>query len=178
MKQKHLQIWEIALYSMLGTMTFSAQVAMEVFPNIHLTGMFVILFSAVFGRKALVPIYVYVLLVGVRWGFSLSWIPYLYIWLPLWGGTLLVSRIRKKPLRVALYCAVGCLHGLSFGILYAPAQALLFGFNAKQTLAWIGAGFVWDVVHGMGNLFFCTLVEPLSQVLRRLLSRTGRQREK
>ncbi len=175
MKQKTLKIWEIALYSMLGTMTFSAQVAMEVFPNIHLTGMFVILFSAVFGRKALIPIYVYVLLVGVRWGFSLSWIPYLYIWLPLWGGTVLARRVKHKSLRVALYCTIGCLHGLSFGILYAPAQAFLFGLNAKQTLAWIGAGFVWDVVHGIGNLVFCTLVEPLSVVLGRLLTRTKNQ---
>lgn len=164
---------ETVLFSMLATLMFTLQIAMELLPNIHLTGMFVVLFTAVFRRKALIPIYLYVFLVGIRWGFSLSWIPYLYVWLFLWGLAMLVPRGLSPRLRAVLYCLVGALHGISFGLLYAPSQALLFGLNFRQTLAWIAAGFPWDVTHAIGNLVACTLVLPFSQLLSRLLKRVG-----
>ena len=167
---------ETVLFSMLATLVFTLQIAMEVIPDVHLTGMFVILFTTVFRRKALIPIYLYVFLVGIRWGFSLSWIPYLYVWLILWGAAMLIPRRLPPVVRGVLYCVVGVLHGLSFGTLYAPAQALLFGLNFRQTLAWIAAGFPWDVTHAVGNAVACTLVLPLSELMLRLLKRAGLSR--
>ncbi len=170
-KNKRITVKEIALFAMLGALTFGAQVVMEPLPNIHLTGMFVVLFTRIFGKKALIPLYLYVFLIGLRWGFGLSWIPYLYIWLFLWAGAMLVPRKLGRKAAVWLYSLIGALFGLLFGTLYAPAQALLFGFDLKQTLLWIASGFYWDVVHAAGNAVFCTLVIPLSDILEKVLKR-------
>ncbi len=169
MKKSFLSVREIALFAMLGTLVFSAQVAMEAIPNVHLTASFLILYTVLFGKKALIPMYLYVFLVGVRWGFGLSWIPYLYIWLPLWGGTMLVPRSLSPKFRALLYSAIGLLHGVLFGVMYAPAQALLFGLNFHQTLLWISAGLMWDLVHGIGNLAACSLILPLERILKRIV---------
>jgi energy-coupling factor transport system substrate-specific component len=52
--------------------------------------------------------------------------------------------------------------------LYAPAQALLYGLNFQQTIAWIITGLPWDCIHAIGNLASGILILPLVQVLRRL----------
>ncbi len=160
---------------MLGALTFGAQVAMEAFPNIHLTGMFVVLFTCLFRKKALIPIYLYVFLIGVRWGFGVAWIPYLYIWFLLWGMVMLIPQKLKRKWAILLYCLVGGLFGLFFGTLYAPAQALLFGLDLKQTLLWILAGLPFDVIHAIGNTAFCILVLPLSDSLKKILKRANFQ---
>ena len=164
---------EIVLFPMLGALMVGAQVAMEGLPNIHLTGMFVLLFTAVVRKKALIPVYVYVLIMGVRWGFTLYWMPYLYVWAVLWAMGMLVPERTPKKITVFCYPAIGFLHGISYGTLYAPSQALFFGLDFSQTVAWIAAGFPWDVVHALGNLAFCTLVLPLSLLLRKLLRKAG-----
>ena len=170
-KKPFLSVAEIALFAMLGALTFGAQVVMEVLPNIHLSGMFVVLYTVLFRKKALIPIYLYVFLVGVRWGFGLAWIPYLYLWLILWALVMLIPEKTPHKWKMLLYPIAGGLFGLSFGTLYAPSQAILFGLDFKQTLLWIAAGFTWDVVHGIGNAVFCTMVVPLSEVLKRVLKR-------
>jgi len=166
-----LSVAEIALFAMLGALIFGAQVVMEVLPNVHLSGMFVILYTVLFRKKALIPIYLYVFLIGVRWGFGLAWIPYLYLWLILWALVMLIPVKTSRKWKMVLYPLVGGLFGLAFGTLYAPSQALLFGLNFKQTLLWIAAGFPWDLVHAAGNAVFSTLVVPLSEILIRFLKR-------
>lgn len=172
-KKKALSVREITLYSMLGTLIFCTQVALEALPNVHLTGMFVILYTVVFRKKALIPIYLYVLLIGVRWGFGISWIPYLYLWLLLWGAVMLLPKKMPKKAAIPAFCLLGFLHGILFGILYAPAQALLFGLSFKQTLLWIASGFVFDLVHGLSNFVICALVYPLSLMLEKLKKQAG-----
>jgi energy-coupling factor transport system substrate-specific component len=166
-----LEVWELVLFSMMGTMMFSAQFVMELLPNIHLTGMFIVLFTVVFRKKALIPLTLYIFLCGIRWSFSLTWLPYLYIWFPLWAGTMLVPTKAPRPLKAFLYCLLGLIHGLSYGVLYAPVQALLFRLNWNQTLLWIAHGFPWDIAHGVGNLFACTLVLPLASLMEKLVGR-------
>lgn len=150
---------------------FCSKIVMEAFPNIHLLGMFTMVFTVVFRMKALIPIYVYVFINGLYGGFSIWWIPYLYIWTVLWGVTMLLPK--RMPRRVAciVYPLVCGLHGLAFGTLYAPAQALLFGLNFQQTIAWIAAGLPWDAVHCVGNLCAGLLIVPLTELLRKLFSK-------
>ena len=81
---------------------------------------------------------------------------------------LLIPRKLPKKVRAVIYSAVCCLHGLCFGVLYAPVQALMFGFNFEQTLAWIAAGLTFDVIHGIGNLAAGFLILPLSELLFKL----------
>lgn len=152
---------------MLGALMFTSKIILEILPNIHLLGMFTMVYTVVFRKKALIPIYVYVFINGVWAGFATWWIPYLYIWTVLWGITMLLPQNLPKKKAHIIYPIVCSLHGLSFGTLYAPAQALLFGLDFKGMLMWIAAGFPWDAVHAAGNLVAGLLVYPLSQVLKK-----------
>ncbi len=158
----------MALFAMLGTLMFCSKIIMEVLPNIHLLGMLTMVYTLVFRKKALIPIYIYVMINGLYAGFSVWWIPYLYIWTVLWAITMLIPQNIPQKAAVIVYPIVCALHGFAFGTLYAPAQALMFGFNFEQTIAWIIAGLPWDAVHGIGNLAVGILVVPFSELLRKL----------
>ncbi len=162
---------ELVLYSLLGTLMFCSKIIMEALPNIHLLGMLTMCYTLVFRTKALYPIYVYVILNGLYAGFNLWWIPYLYIWTILWGVTMLLPRQMPRKVALVIYPLICGLHGLLFGILYAPAQALMFGLNFKQMLAWIAAGLPFDVIHGIGNLAAGFLILPLTDLLKKLIRR-------
>ena len=157
---------------MLGTVMFCSKIIMEVLPNIHLLGMLIMTYTVVFRQKALIPIYVYVMLNGLYAGFAPWWMPYLYIWAILWGITMLIPRRMPRKIKCIVYPAVCCLYGLSFGALYAPAQALMYGLNAKETIAWIVVGFpFFDVSHGIGNLVAGLLIVPLSELMLKLIKK-------
>jgi len=148
---------------MLGALMYASKILMEVLPNVHLLGVFVISITVVYRKLALYPIYTYVLLTGMFSGFSAWWVPHLYLWTVLWGATMLLPK-KTSPIIYILLCS---LHGFLYGTLYAPAQALLFGLNFKQTISWIVAGLPWDVTHGISNLFCGILIAPLIRILRK-----------
>lgn len=148
---------------------FCSKIIMEVLPNIHLLGMFTICFTLVFRKKALIPIYIYVLLNGLYGGFSMWWVPYLYIWTVLWALTMLLPKNMPVKIQWIVYPALCALHGFAFGILYSPAQAIMFGLNFKQMLAWITTGLTFDILHGVGNLCAGFLIIPLTDLMKKLL---------
>ena len=151
---------------MLGTMMYASKMVMEVLPNIHLIGTFIMAFTLVYRKKALYPIYVFVFLTGLFGGFAAWWVPYLYIWTVLWGMTMLLPQNMPKKVQPLVYMAVCALHGFLYGTLYAPAQALLFGLSFKGMIAWIIAGIPFDVTHGISNFFCAILVLPCVAALR------------
>ena len=161
----------MALFAMLGTIMFCSKIIMEFLPNVHLLGMLTMTYTVVFRKKALIPIYVYVMLNGLYAGFTMWWVPYLYIWTVLWAITMLLPRRMPTKVKCVIYPVICCLHGLAFGTLYAPAQALMFGLNLEQTIAWIVAGLPWDLIHGIGNLIAGMLIVPLSALLLKLVKR-------
>ena len=167
-KNVKLTIFEMTLFAMFGAMMFISKIVMEFLPNIHLIGMFTVLLTIVYRKKALVPIYIFVLLTGIFGGFSLWWIPYTYVWTVLWGVTMLLPKNMGKTAKVIVYPLVCVLHGLLFGVLYAPTQAILFSLNFKQAVAWVVAGFPFDVTHAVGNLVSGLLIYPLSILLIKL----------
>ena len=170
--RKSLRVKELVVYSMLASVMFCSKVIMEVLPNIHLLGMFTMTYTVVFRKKALIPIYGYVGLNGAYAGFSMWWFPYLYLWTILWAVTMLLPKNMPRKVKRVVYPIVCCMHGLAFGALYAPAQALMFGFDFEQTLVWIIAGLPWDLVHGIGNLFAGMLIVPLSELLTKLMNKS------
>lgn len=170
-KTTRLSLQEMMIFAMLGTLMFCSKLIMEFLPNIHLLGMFTMVFTIVFRKKALLPIGIYVMLTGLYAGFSPWWVPHLYLWTVLWGITMLLPQRMPKAVAAVVYPAVCGLHGLAYGTLYAPAQALLFGLNFKQMLAWIVAGLPWDTIHCVGNVAAGLLILPLSALLRRLYSK-------
>ena len=153
---------------MLGTIMFLSKIIMEMLPNIHLVGTLIVAYTVVYRKKALIPIYIYALLVGIYGGFNLWWIPYIYIWTILWGAIMLLPKSIPDKTRYVVYPIIAALHGFLYGTLYAPAQALMFGFNFKQTIAWIVAGFPFDIIHGIGNLVLGLLIPPLVAILTKL----------
>ena len=154
---------------MLGAVMFCSKIIMESLPNIHLLGMFTMSYTVAFRKKALIPIYIYVLLNGLYAGFNMWWIPYLYLWTVLWAATMALPRSLSKKAKRVVYPAVCCAHGLVFGALYAPVQALVMGMNLRATIAWIVAGLPWDALQGAGNLVAGCLVVPLSELLTKLM---------
>lgn len=147
---------------------YASKVLMEVAPNVHLLGVFTIAITVVYRKKALYPIYTYVLLNGLFSGFATWWIPYLYLWLVLWGVTMLLPQNMPKKVRPIVYMIVNAGHGFLYGTLYAPAQAVLFGLNFEKMIAWIVAGLPWDFVHGVSNFICGLLIVPIITVLQRL----------
>lgn len=160
-----LKIKEIALFGMLGALMFSSKLLTEILPNIHLLGMFTVAFTVVFRKKALYPIYTFVLISGVFFGFAMWWIPYLYIWTVLWGGVMLIPKNLPQKIKPVVYAVVCSLHGFLYGVLYAPSQALFFGLDFKGMIAWIIAGFPFDIIHGISNLLCGILIVPIVKVL-------------
>ena len=161
----------MVLFAMFGTLMFCSKILMEALPNIHLVGMFIVLFTVVFRAKALIPIYIYVVLVGVYGGFSPWWVPNLYVWTVLWGVTMLLPRNMPKKVAAVVYPVVCALHGILYGVLYAPAQALLFGLTFKGAVAWVVAGLPFDALHGLGNLLSGVLILPLAELLKKALKK-------
>ncbi len=168
---------ELTVFAMLGALMYASKVIMEVAPNIHLLGVFTTAFTVVYRKKALYPIYIYVLLNGMFGGFSAWWVPYLYIWTVLWGAIMLLPKNIPEKVRPLVYMTVCSLHGFLFGTLYAPAQAIMFGLDLKATLAWIAAGFYFDCIHGVSNFFCGLLIMPIVLVLTRLEKSTAVRRK-
>ncbi len=156
-----------AVFAVLGAVMFATTQALSGLPNIHILAPIICASTVVYGVRALYPIYVFVFMSGLFTGFSAWWLPYLYVWAVLWGAVMLLpNRISntKKPWALMIASA---LHGLLFGTLYAPAQALMFGFDIRQTLLWILAGLPYDAIHGVSNFLMTALLAPaIIRVLR------------
>ena len=155
----------MAVFAMLGALMYASKMIMEVAPNVHLLGVFTIAFTVVYRKKALYPIYTYVLLNGIFCGFATWWIPYLYLWTVLWGATMLLPKRIPEKLRPLVYMLLCAAHGFLFGTLYAPAQALLYGLSFQKMVAWIISGLPWDFVHGVSNFFCGILIVPIVKIL-------------
>lgn len=174
-KSSRLTVREMAIFGMLGAIMYASKLLLEIAPNIHLLGVFIVSFTVVYRQKALFPIYLYVLLNGIFSGFAVWWIPYLYIWTCLWGAVMLLPANIPRRIRPLVYMSVCALHGFLFGTLYAPAQALLYGLSFKGMIAWILAGLPWDFLHGISNFFCGILIMPIISGLRLADSKAGIQ---
>ncbi|MBR3796928.1 MAG: hypothetical protein IKK34_13005 [Clostridia bacterium] len=166
MRSAKLTVRETAIFGLLGALMYASKILMEMLPNAHLIGAFIIALTVVYRKKALYPLYTFILLTGMFAGFANWWLPYLYIWAVLWAAAMLLPKRlppRIAPLAYMLLCG---LHGLGYGVLYAPAQVLLFGLNYQGMIAWIAAGLPFDVMHGISNFFCGALVVPLIHAIR------------
>lgn len=161
-----LNIKEATIFGMLGAVMYASKILLEFLPNVHLLGVLTVAITIVYRKKALYPIYVYVFLNGLLAGFNMWWIPYLYIWTLLWGATMLLPKKMPDKIKPVIYAAVCSLHGLLYGTLYAPAQAIMFGLDFKGMVAWIIAGLPYDAIHGVSNLLCSVLIMPIVSVLK------------
>ena len=160
-----LNLKELVAFGMLGGVMFISKLVMDALPNIHLLAMLTIAFTLVFRQKALYPIYVFVALLGVTSGFAPWWVPHLYLWGILWGVVMLLPKEMNKTAKAIVCVGICSLHGFLYGVMYAPAQALMYGMNFKAMIAWILTGIPFDITHGIGNLLAGLLIVPMERAL-------------
>ncbi len=147
---------------------FASRLVMAILPNIHILGVFVVSLTVVYRVKALFPIYTYVFLEGLFSGFALWWIPYLYLWGLLWAGAMMLPKNMPEKIKPFVYMTLSAVHGFLFGILYTPAQMLLFGMNLDMAIKWTIFGFPYDIIHGVSNFCFGMLICHFISLLNRL----------
>lgn len=161
-----LTLRQVALFGVLGALTFGAKVAMSGLPNIEPVSLMVMLFAVVFGWKALYPIYLYVLMEIILYGISFWNINYLYIWTLLAVAAIAMRRL-KHPLWWALLAG---LFGLAFGLLCSPVYAVMGGLD--YAVRWCIAGLPFDAIHAAGNFVIAlVLFVPLRKLLQSLYAR-------
>ncbi len=166
-QRNKVTIKEIAVFGMLGALMYASKVIMELFPNVHLIGVFIIAMTVVYRKKALYPLYIFVVLTGLLNGFGTWWIPYLYIWAVLWGATMFLPKSLEGKSAAFVYALICAAHGYLYGVLYAPFQAIMYNLTFEGTLTWIVTGLPFDAIHGTSN-FICgiILILPLIKLLK------------
>lgn len=165
--QKYKKLVDIIVFTMLGIIMLISKLLMEGLPNIHLVGTLITAYTVVYRKDALKPIYIFVLLFGLFYGFGAWWLPYLYVWTVLWGMVMLLPRNMKPKIAIPVYMLVSGLHGLLYGTLYAPVYCLTLGLDFKGMLAWIAAGLYFDITHAIGNIVLGILILPIVTALKK-----------
>lgn len=162
-----LTIRQVALFGMLGALTFGAKVAMAALPNIEPVTLFFLLFGAVFGRRSFYTVFLYVILEILCFGIQLWNINYLYIWLV----PVLLGIAFRKETHPLFWAVVSGAFGLFFGLLCAPVYLFIGG--PGYAIGWWVAGFPFDLLHCGGNFAIAlVLFVPLRKLLTRLYSST------
>lgn len=158
-----MNLKEIALFGVLGALTFGAKVAMSGLPNIEPVSLMVMLFAVTFGWKALYPVYLYVLMEVLLYGINLWNINYLYVWTIL-AVVACLMRPLKHPIWWALLAGV---FGLTFGLLCAPVYVFIGGWDFA--VRWWMTGLGFDAIHAAGNFVIAlVLFAPLRKLLKKL----------
>ncbi len=163
---QHRRLLELVVLALLGALMFAAKMALAALPNIEPVSLLVIVYTVVYGKKALYPIYVYVMLEILFWGLGRWNLNYLYVWLVLF---FLATAFRKMQSPWGWAILSGA-YGLNFGLLCTPVYWITGGWAFG--LSWWISGIPWDVVHCVGNFVIALmLVRPLSVGLTRIRDR-------
>ena len=161
-----ITVRELALFGILGALTFAAKYVMSFLPNIEPVSLMVMLFAVVFGGKCVYPISVYVAMEMLFYGIGLWNINYLYIWAILAAGAYLLRNM-KPALGWAMLSGT---FGLLFGALCGIVDIFIGGFSYAVT-KWV-SGIPFDLLHCGGNfaialLLFC----PMRQLMEKLYAK-------
>ena len=154
---------QIALFGMLGGLTFGAKFVMSFLPNIEPVSLMIMLFMVTYGIRGLFPVGVYVMLEILVYGIGLWNINYIYVW-PILAFVALALRKMQDPLAWALLSGI---FGLLFGALCAPVDVVIGGFSYALA-KWV-SGIPFDLLHCVGN--FCIalfLFAPMRKLLKKL----------
>ena len=171
MVKKRATLAELALFGILGGLTFGVKVVMSYLPNIEPVSLMVMLFAVTFGRRALYPIYTYVLLEFLLYGLNLWSVNYLYIWAVLAIAAWFLRKM-ERPLGWALLSGG---FGLLFGALCAPVDVLAGGF-AYAAGRWV-SGIPFDLLHCAGNFAIAlALFVPMRRLTERLYQKIRKDR--
>ena len=166
MADKQLSVKQVALFGILGAVTFGAKFVMSYLPNIEPVSLLVMVYAVVLGKKALYPISIYVVLEILIYGLGTWNINYLYIWAILWLAAYWLRHM-KHPLGWAVLSGA---FGLLFGALCAPVDLVMGGLSYAVT-KW-ASGIWFDLLHCAGNFVIALfLFTPLRTLLTKLYNK-------
>ena len=153
----------------MAALIFTSKVALAALPNINLNSLLIILTVVFFGWKSLYTVYVYVMLEGLVFGFSIWWFGYLYVWAIL----VVVAMLLRKNDSAVIWAVIAGLYGLIFGpLMYLEYFAINGGWEMFFAM-WV-SGIPYDLAHCGGNFVFTlVLYRPLHKVMERLMEKGG-----
>lgn len=144
-----LTLKELILFSILGALLVLSQIALSFLPNIELVSLFIIIFTLVYGKKSLYSTFIFIIIMGVYYGFGLWWFGYIIVWPLLTFLTLILKRkLEGSYLTLSIFSAI---FGLCFGAFYALPY-LIIGNISYAITYWI-RGLPYDFIHMVGNYF-------------------------
>lgn len=155
---------ELAVLSLLGALLFAGTLAMAGLPNIEPASLLIMVYAAVLGKKALFPVYIFVGLECLIWGFNLWSVCYLYVW-PVLAVAAYALRRMESPLGWAVLSgAFGCGFGALCALAYLPVEGWSFA------LSWWISGIPFDLLHCAGNFVMAlVLFQPCKKALAQLI---------
>lgn len=169
MKTKKLLLWETVLYGTLGAVMFALQAAMSGLPNIEPVSLLIMVYAAVFGKRCLFCVYVYVVLDILLFGIGVWNICYLYVWAILAAAALLMRKTNSSVLWAALSGAFGLLFGALCGIV-----DVFIGGLSYAAARWV-SGIPFDLAHCAGNFILALLLfAPLKRAIEKLYGKIKR----
>ena len=149
------------MFALLGALMFGAKMVLAALPNIEPVSLLILVYGAVFGKKALYPLYVYVMLEFLIWGIGLWNVNYLYVWAIL----LLLALLLRKMESPWGWAILSGAFGLGFGLLCTPVYCISGGWAFG--LSWWISGIPYDALHCAGNFAMAlALYRPLTKALR------------
>ncbi|KAI3349395.1 hypothetical protein FDB55_07410 [Clostridium botulinum] len=144
-----ISIRELILFGILGAILTIAKISLDFIPNVEAVSLLVIIYSLIYGKKSIFIIFIFVIMMGLIYGFGPWWIGYFILWPALNILTSLLSKfIKNRYLVLSLYSGM---FGLLFGLFYAIPYAIFGGINAG--IVYWTAGIPYDIVHGLANYF-------------------------
>lgn len=176
---KHAKLRELCMLALCAPLIIAGKIVLEPLPNVEIVTFFIILFTVVFGWRAMFPVVVFVLEEGFRHGIAPSWyVFYWVIWPLLCVLTMLVKRWLKDSAQAwAIFSSV--IFVPIFSLTNVLILKLLVSINVS---VWVGSGFhLWpylvagipyDISHIIGNYAITlALFKPLYRVLDRFLKK-------
>lgn len=158
-----MTVREVALFGILGSLTFAAKYVMSGLPNIEPVSLMVMLFTVTFGKKAVYPIGVYVAMEFLFYGFGIWNIMYLYIWFILAAFAWMMRKMEQP----VVWAMLSGSFGLMFGLFCAPVDLVMGGAEFAVS-KWI-SGIPFDLLHCAGNFAMALLLfAPLGKLMKRL----------
>lgn len=133
---------------------FLGQYIFQFIPNIEVVSLFIIIFSLIYRYKILYSITLFIMLMGIFYGFGLWILGYLIIWPLLCVMTIILSKYLKKNYFIL------SLFSATFSFLFGAFYAIPYIFVGGASLAfvyWI-SGIVFDIIHMIGNFFIMLFV--------------------
>lgn len=158
-----LSTGQIALFGILGALTFGAKFVMSYLPNIEPVSLLIMVYAVVMGKKALYPIYLYVVLEILVYGLGPWNFNYLYIWAILFFAAYAMRSVTHS----LAWALLSGGFGLLFGLLCAPVDVFMGGISYAAA-KW-ASGIWFDLLHCGGNFVLALLLfVPLRQLVTKL----------